>query len=63
MKELDVILKAVHFPYYVQLYTHGRHYNGSLKEVNGEWYFRFYNKWHRVDEYVDDHTRIVHHPS
>ena len=54
----DGELTAVLYPYYVQFRTHGCHYNGPLKEIDGEWYFKFYGDWHKVNDYVTETTSI-----
>ena len=41
---------------WVQIATGGSRYTCPTKEMNGELYFRFKNKWHRVKDYVSEHT-------
>lgn len=41
---------------WVQITTGGRRYTCPTKEMNGELYFHFKNKWHRVMDYVSGYT-------
>lgn len=41
---------------WVQITTNGRRYTCPMKEINGELFFRFKNQWHKVIDYVSDHT-------
>ena len=41
---------------WVQITTGGRRYTCPTKEMNGELYFHFKNKWHRVKDYVSGYT-------
>lgn len=46
-------------PYHVQIYAHGSHYTCPIKQVDNEWLFKFKGEWHKVDDYVDEHTIIT----
>lgn len=54
----DISISTILKPYWVQIFTHGCHYNCPIKEVNGEWLFKFKGVWLKVDEYVDEYTYI-----
>ena len=54
----DIHISGTLLPHWVQIYTHGCHYTCPIKEVNGEWLFRFKGDWFKVDDYVDEHTYI-----
>ena len=41
---------------WVQITTGGRRYTCPTKEINGELYFHFKNKWHRVKDYTSSYT-------
>lgn len=46
-------------PYHVQIITHGASYTCPIKQIEGEWFFKFKRKWHRVSDYSDERTRIT----
>ncbi len=52
-------VSTIVIPYHVQIYTHGSHYTCPIKEVNGEWIFRFKGEWYKVNDYVDEYTRTT----
>lgn len=39
---------------WVQITNGGRLYTRAVKEINGESFFKFKNKWHKVSEYLAD---------
>lgn len=43
---------------YLQIYTHGCHYNCNIQEIDGERYFKFKGKLHKVADYTTDRTWI-----
>ena len=43
----------------VSLNTHGCNYTCPAKLINGEWFFKFKNEWHLVDEYAREFTTII----
>jgi hypothetical protein len=55
---LKMSISTVVLPYHVQVYTHGCNYTCPVKQLNGEWLFKFKNEWHRVEDYIDEFTRF-----
>jgi len=43
---------------YLQIYTHGCHYNCNIVKINGEDCFKFKGTWYKVADYMTDSTRI-----
>ena len=43
---------------YLQIYTHGCHYNCDIKKINEEDCFKFKGTWYKVADYMTDNTRI-----
>lgn len=43
---------------YVQISTHGCHYNCPTKIVDGVSYFKFKQVWHKIDDYTNEYTRV-----
>lgn len=41
---------------WVQITTGGRRYTCPTKEINGELFFIFKKDWHKVMDFVSDHT-------
>lgn len=41
---------------WVQVTTGGRSYTCPMKEVDGVLYFHFKKEWHKVMDFVSDHT-------
>ena len=39
-----------------QIVTSGRRYTCPTKYMNGELFFKFKNKWHKVADFVAEHT-------
>lgn len=56
---LDIVVTAIAKPYYIQIYTHGCHYNCPMTEIEGVWYSRFKGQQFKIADYTDDHTRLV----
>lgn len=53
-------VSGVMVPYHVQIVADcGRYYTCPVKEVDGEWFFRFKNQWHKVTDYTDSDTRTT----
>lgn len=50
---------GISIPYHAQILTHGCFYTCPIKQIDGEWYFRFKKQWHKVNDYSDEHTRIL----
>lgn len=53
--EISVIVPHHH---YLQLYTHGCHYNSDIVNIDGEDCFKFKGKWYKVADYVTNDTII-----
>ena len=50
-------VSVVFKPYHVQVLADcHRYYTCPIKEVDGEWLFRFKNEWHKIDDYVNEYT-------
>ena len=56
---LDIVVTAIAKPYYIQIYTHGCHYQCPMKEINGEWYSRFKGQEFKISDYTNENTRTV----
>ena len=57
---MSIRLAATALPYQVQVLAEcGRHYTCPAKEIDGEWFFWYKQKWNKVDDYMDDRTRIT----
>lgn len=56
---LDIVVTGIAKPYYIQIYTHGCHYQCPMKEVDGEWYSRFKGREFKISDYTNENTRIV----
>ena len=41
---------------HLQITTGGRRYTCSMKDINGELFFRFKKEWHKVADYLSEHT-------
>ena len=41
---------------WVQIANGGRRYTCPMKEIDGEAFFRFKNEWHKVMDFITDHT-------
>lgn len=41
---------------WLQITSGGRSYTCNTKEINGELFFIFKNEWHRVADYLSEHT-------
>ena len=53
-------ISGIMVPYHVQIVADcGRYYTCPVKEIDGEWFFRFKEKWHKVDDYTDADTRTT----
>lgn len=44
--------------HYLQLYTHGCHYNCNIVQIDGEDCFKFKGTWYKVADYMTDQTMI-----
>ena len=41
---------------WLQITTGGRRYTCPMKEINGERFFRFKKSWHKVTDFISEHT-------
>lgn len=58
MKEaMEISTILPHFNY-LQLYTHGCHYNCKIVKISGEDCFKFKGAWYKVADYMTDHTMV-----
>ena len=58
MKEsMEISVIVPHFNY-LQLYTHGCHYNCDIVNIDGEDCFRFKGTWYKVSDYMTERTRV-----
>ena len=52
---LSITAIVPHFNY-LQIYTHGCHYNCNIEQINGEDCFKFKGTWYKVADYMTDST-------
>lgn len=53
-------VSGIMVPYHVQIVADcGRYYTCPVKEVDGEWLFKFKEQWHKVADYTDSSTRTT----
>ena len=57
MPDLEISLIMPNYNY-LQIYTHGCHYNCDIVKINSEDWFKFKGKWYRVADYITDRTII-----
>jgi hypothetical protein len=41
---------------WAQIVSGGKRYTCPTKEINGELFFMFKNEWHKVVEFISEHT-------
>jgi len=47
-------------PYHVQIVADsGRYITCPVKEIDDQWFFKFKEHWHKVDDYIDSDTRTT----
>ena len=52
-------VSVIVIPYHVQIVADsGRYITCPVKEIDGQWYFKFKEQWHKVYDYVDAGTRV-----
>lgn len=51
-----LVLGINHVLKWVQIVSGGRRYTCPMNEINGELFFHFKKEWHKVIEYVTEHT-------
>lgn len=42
-----------------QVLVDGRRYTRTVKEIDGELFFKFKNAWHPIAQYVSDHAEVL----
>ena len=51
-----LVLGVNNILHWVQITTGGGKYTCPTKEVNGELFFKFKKEWHKVADYISEHT-------
>ena len=60
MSKLNILVLGINeFLNTALITTHGCTYGCPAKFVDGEWFFKFLNKWYSVAEYAGESTTIV----